>query len=65
MLCHARKEQGSVMLDAGCQGKESLSGFLEEAWRLPIKGRWKGTSPKKRYKEQVQSSDSEKGCGKI
>ena len=53
------------MLDAGCQGKESLSGFLGEACRRPIKGRWKGTSPKKRYKEQVQSSDREKGCGKI
>lgn len=53
------------MLDAGCQGKESLSGFLGEACRRPIKGRWNGMSPKKRYKEQVQSSDREKGCGKI
>lgn len=49
------------MLDTGCQGKESLSGFLEGAWRHPVKGRWKGTSPKERNEEQVQSSDGEKG----
>ena len=48
----------------GVRGK-SLSGFLEGAWRHPVKGRWKGTSPEKRNEEQVQSSDGEKGCGKI
>ena len=53
------------MLDPGCQGNESLSGFLEGAWRHPIKGRWKGRSPEKRNEEHVQSSDGEKGCGNI